>query len=147
MQHIGQLLRIFPAIPRPSMINGGSSVIKDSTTHGMITDADSAARPEISHSLSGCKLLRSDWSTNRYFRGSYSYPGPAASGQSADDLVAPLTAPAAAAAGSSDVGSDHALVCFAGEATSRHYMGTVHGAYMSGVREAERLLRQWGLKQ
>lgn len=29
---------------------------------------------------------------------------------------------------------------FAGEATHRHYMGTAHGAYMSGFREANRFL-------
>jgi hypothetical protein len=37
------------------------------------------------------------------------------------------------------------LVCFAGEATSRQHMGTVHGAFSSGVREAHRLLGSWGV--
>mmetsp|Transcript_6033 Transcript_6033/g.18610 ORF Transcript_6033/g.18610 Transcript_6033/m.18610 type:complete len:104 (+) Transcript_6033:1197-1508(+) len=32
------------------------------------------------------------------------------------------------------------VVMFAGEATHRHYMGTVHGAFMSGYREANRYL-------
>jgi hypothetical protein len=43
------------------------------------------------------------------------------------------------------VGRGIPLVCFAGEATSPHHMGTVHGAWGSGVREAERLLSAWGL--
>jgi polyamine oxidase len=29
---------------------------------------------------------------------------------------------------------------FAGEATNPEFFGTVHGAYLSGVREAERIL-------
>jgi hypothetical protein len=37
------------------------------------------------------------------------------------------------------------LVCFAGEATSESHMGTAHGAYLSGEREAGRLLEAWGL--
>ena len=32
-------------------------------------------------------------------------------------------------------------ICFVGEATSRTNPATVHGAYLSGVREAERILR------
>eukprot|EP00775_Hariotina_reticulata_P013153 gene13153-13283_t len=87
-------------------------------------------------------------------------PGPRASGSTADELAAPLTAadlPAAAlTSGDNGRGSDAAdpapgthdkvgrpLVCFAGEATSRHFMGTVHGAFLSGEREAERLLQYW----
>ena len=35
------------------------------------------------------------------------------------------------------------LVLFAGEATHAEHYGTAHGAFMSGVREAERLLAAW----
>jgi len=31
-------------------------------------------------------------------------------------------------------------ILFAGEATNRDYQGTVHGAYLSGLREAKRIL-------
>ena len=34
------------------------------------------------------------------------------------------------------------MILFAGEATHAHYFGTVHGAYLSGVREAKRILKQ-----
>jgi hypothetical protein len=119
---------------------------------GSASPDDAQAGPErspdaaqASHSsLAGCKLLRSTWSTDQRFLGSYSYPGPAASGATADVLAQPLTAADADAGTQQQQG---ALVCFAGEATSRHHMGTVHGAYMSGVREAGRLLAQWGLSE
>jgi hypothetical protein len=32
------------------------------------------------------------------------------------------------------------VLLFAGEATHRQYMGTVHGAFASGIREAHRLV-------
>ena len=37
------------------------------------------------------------------------------------------------------------LVLFAGEATHAEHYGTAHGAFMSGEREAERLLLAWQL--
>ena len=30
---------------------------------------------------------------------------------------------------------------FAGEATDQYYLGTVHGAYLSGIREAQRICK------
>lgn len=35
------------------------------------------------------------------------------------------------------------MLCFCGEATHEHYYSTVHGAWESGEREADRLLRYW----
>ena len=32
------------------------------------------------------------------------------------------------------------MVCFAGEATIENHFSTVHGAYLSGIRESERIL-------
>lgn len=63
------------------------------------------------------------WRSDPYSRGSYSFP---ALGQTLDDFDA-LAAP---------VGD---RVLFAGEATSRATFGTVHGAVLSAVREAQRL--------
>jgi monoamine oxidase len=63
------------------------------------------------------------WRSDPYSRGSYSFP---ALGQTLDDFDA-LAAPVA----------DRVL--FAGEATSRSTFGTVHGAVLSAVREAQRL--------
>ncbi|PND56330.1 amine oxidase [Mycobacterium sp. ENV421] len=64
------------------------------------------------------------WGTDRYARGSYSF---IAVGSSPDDMRA-LGEP---------VGE---RLMFAGEATNPEWFGTVHGAYLSGQREAERVL-------
>lgn len=67
------------------------------------------------------------WSQDEFARGSYSYVGPRASGDDYDALARPV--------------QDH--VFFAGEATSRHYPATVHGAYLSGVRAAQEIADLW----
>jgi hypothetical protein len=146
LQHLQQLLLSFPAIPLPTSdtnnISSSSSSVR-SETSGLAVRA-----------LEGCKVFRSNWGANPYTRGSYSYPGVgedgrAAGGSSAEALAAPLMATETEGQGSGSSGSsgtsDSPLVCFAGEATSRSYMGTVHGAFGSGVREAYRLLESWGL--
>lgn len=64
------------------------------------------------------------WAADPYARGSYSF---IAVGSSPDDMEA-LAEPV-----------DDRLA-FAGEATNAEFFGTVHGAYLSGVREADRIL-------
>jgi monoamine oxidase len=65
------------------------------------------------------------WSKDPLAVGAYSYIPPFASGDDYDALFAPV----------GDV------LFFAGEATSREYPATVHGAYLSGVATAEEILR------
>ncbi|KAA0107764.1 FAD-dependent oxidoreductase [Mycolicibacterium sp. P1-5] len=65
------------------------------------------------------------WGTDQYARGSYSF---IAVGSSPDDMHT-LGDP---------VGE---RLMFAGEATNPEWFGTVHGAYLSGLREADRILR------
>lgn len=64
------------------------------------------------------------WHADPYARGSYSYVPPGADGADIKSLARPVAE----------------RVFFAGEATSRAFPGTVQGAYLSGVREAERVL-------
>lgn len=68
------------------------------------------------------------WRSDPYARGSYSYP---AVGATPDDYTSMA----------SPVGS---TLRWAGEATSREHPSTAHGAYVSGLREAMRLLRDDG---
>ena len=64
------------------------------------------------------------WAADPYARGSYSF---VAVGSSPDDMEA-LAEP---------VGDK---LAFAGEATNAEFFATVHGAYLSGLREADRIL-------
>jgi len=84
-------------------------------------------------------LLRSDWGRNPLFWGSYSYVAVGSTGTDIDELAEPLPYP-------EDQSSNKPLqILFAGEATERHYYSTTHGAYLSGLREADRLLRHYNL--
>jgi polyamine oxidase len=64
------------------------------------------------------------WSRDPFARGSYSYVAAGATPDDFDALAEPV--------------GDRLL--FAGEATNREFFATVHGAYESGLREAERLI-------
>lgn len=63
------------------------------------------------------------WAADPFAFGSYSYNALGSDPTMRDALAAP----------------EGAVLLFAGEATSREYFGTVHGAYLSGVRAAEEL--------
>ena len=64
------------------------------------------------------------WASDPLAGGSYSHLPPGASGDDYDTLAEPLVE----------------QLFFAGEATHRKYPSTVHGAYLSGLREARRIL-------
>jgi monoamine oxidase len=70
------------------------------------------------------QILRTKWGQNPYSYGSYSY---ATAGVSTDayNILA-------------DAVSNR--VFFAGEHTSQQYRGSVHGAYLSGIREADKII-------
>ncbi|EIE25731.1 amine oxidase [Coccomyxa subellipsoidea C-169] len=74
------------------------------------------------------RIIRSAWGSDPLFRGSYSYVNAAGSPDDIDALAAPLTV------------SGRPVVCFAGEATHRQLTGTMGAAFLTGQREAARLL-------
>ncbi len=76
------------------------------------------------------ETLITRWHTDPFSQGSYSYLATHATPDAYDDLAAPLA---------DANGCDRLL--FAGEATHRQYAATVHGALLSGWREADRLQR------
>lgn len=65
------------------------------------------------------------WASDRWARGSYSYVPVRGSGADYETLAEPV--------------GDRLF--FAGEATNREYPATAHGAYLSGLREAARIVR------
>ncbi len=70
------------------------------------------------------KMVITRWSGDRYSRGSYSHLPVGATADDYDQMAAP-------------VGE---RLFFAGEATNSRFPATVHGALLSGIREANRLL-------
>lgn len=72
-----------------------------------------------------CVVTR--WRADPFSRGSYSFVAVGSSGTDYDLLAAPVSG-----------GADSKLF-FAGEHTMRNYPATVHGAFLSGLREAGRL--------
>ncbi|XP_050219746.1 probable polyamine oxidase 5 [Mercurialis annua] len=84
------------------------------------------------------KILRSKWGNDPLFLGSYSYVAVGSSGDDMDKLAEPLPKI------NGENKSGHQLqILFAGEATHRTHYSTTHGAYFSGLREANRLLQHY----
>ncbi|XP_037031800.1 possible lysine-specific histone demethylase 1 [Bradysia coprophila] len=78
------------------------------------------------------------WRADPWARGSYSFVSVGSSGSDYDLLAAPVTPTPNLANGSSET-SETPRLFFAGEHTIRNYPATVHGALLSGVREAGRI--------
>jgi spermine oxidase len=89
------------------------------------------------------RIRRSKWGTDPLFQGSYSYVAIDASGDDIDTNAKSLPLQE-----EGSVYKDSSIpplqLLFAGEATDRYYYGTTHAAYLSGLREAERLLQHYG---
>lgn len=85
------------------------------------------------------KVLKSLWGNDPLFLGSYSYVAVGSSGDDLDRMAEPLPR-----IGSHESANSPPLqLLFAGEATHRTHYSTTHGAYFSGLREANRLLQYY----
>ncbi|KAK4368697.1 hypothetical protein RND71_012489 [Anisodus tanguticus] len=83
------------------------------------------------------KVLKSQWGTDPLFLGSYSYVAVGSSGDDLDAMAEPLPK-------KTSIHSNIPLqILFAGEATHRTHYSTTHGAYFSGLKEANRLLHHY----
>ncbi|XP_062500761.1 peroxisomal N(1)-acetyl-spermine/spermidine oxidase-like [Corticium candelabrum] len=83
------------------------------------------------------EVLHTDWCRNELFQGAYSYPAVGCSPKDFDTLAQPLPAPPSST--NNDVKTPQLQLLFAGEATHRNYYSTLHGAYLTGIREADRI--------
>ncbi|XP_070568077.1 lysine-specific histone demethylase 1A-like isoform X2 [Ptychodera flava] len=82
------------------------------------------------------------WRADPWSRGSYSYVAAGSSGNDYDLLAIPVT-PAPVVPGAIPQQNNLPRVFFAGEHTIRNYPATVHGALLSGLREAGRIADQF----
>nr|XP_043628204.1 probable polyamine oxidase 5 [Erigeron canadensis] len=115
-------------------------VILDEVTTTLSTFLSSSSEEEHkgnvakkSSKLKLAKVLKSQWGNDPLFLGSYSYVAVGSSTSDIDTLAEPLT----------KSGSHPLQILFAGEATHRTHYSTTHGAYFSGIREANRLLEHY----
>ena len=74
------------------------------------------------------------WSKDRFARGSFSY---CPVGVDGEEELSIMSKPCYAK--ESTKTQSHPLILFAGEATTPYHPSTIHGAYLSGIREAYRL--------
>lgn len=96
-----------------------------------LSDAEQVAQAlEILRVMFGAEVpqpeiyLITRWASDPFALGSYTYLRPGGFGEDRDALAAPL----------------ENKLFFAGEATSREYLSTVHGAWLSGKRAAKEIL-------
>ena len=79
------------------------------------------------------------WKSDEWSRGSYSYVAAGSSGNDYDLMASPVANTTLGPA----IGTAQPRVFFAGEHTIRNYPATVHGALLSGLREAGRIADQF----
>ncbi|XP_043717830.1 probable polyamine oxidase 5 [Telopea speciosissima] len=87
------------------------------------------------------RALRSKWGNNPLFMGSYSYVAVGSSGHDFDLMAEPL--PQSSNSDFVEGASPPLQILFVGEATYRTHYSTTHGAYFSGLTEANRLLQHY----
>lgn len=88
------------------------------------------------------------WRADPWSRGSYSFVSTGASGNDYDILATPISLPqpnqnSQNSQNSSDTSTPPPRLFFGGEHTIRNYPATVHGAFLSGLREAGRIADQF----
>ena len=84
------------------------------------------------------------WKSDEWSRGSYSFVAAGSSGNDYDLMASPVVPPPSAGlAPNTPQPPNPPRVFFAGEHTIRNYPATVHGALLSGLREAGRIADQF----
>ncbi|KAJ7533324.1 hypothetical protein O6H91_13G043300 [Diphasiastrum complanatum] len=144
-------LSSFGYVPRhPLWSKSGSSECADNMLHERMAESASLRNGDcfkeclqMNEDVPLCSIKRSRWGTNPLFRGSYSYVAVGSSGADIELLAEPLPSQEQEGRASSSHAAPLLQLLFAGEATHRHHYSTTHGAYLSGVREADRLLQHY----
>ncbi|KHN24608.1 Putative polyamine oxidase 5 [Glycine soja] len=149
---VGEEALALESLKDEEIINGVSSTVscflqhsqwqKGSTSSHKLCNGNvnSEERSHHQNEVKFSKVMKSKWGTDPLFLGSYSYVAVGSSGDDLDTMAEPLPKdnscqPPAA--------SSPLQILFAGEATHRTHYSTTHGAYFSGLREANRLLQHY----
>nr|XP_004239292.1 probable polyamine oxidase 5 [Solanum lycopersicum] len=115
------------------IIDGFSKVISD-----LLENSKNKCNGHADSAIKFDKVLKTKWATDPLFLGSYSYVAVGSSGDDLDSMAEPLPK-----TNNHDLNSLQLQILFAGEATHRTHYSTTHGAYFSGLREANRLLQHY----
>ncbi|XP_020498583.2 peroxisomal N(1)-acetyl-spermine/spermidine oxidase [Labrus bergylta] len=86
-------------------------------------------------SITPKRILRTQWFSDPWTCGSYCYPAIGCSAKDLENMMEPLP--------TSESQSQALQVLFAGEATHPFFYSTVHGALLTGRREADRLINHY----
>ncbi|KAI4344511.1 hypothetical protein L6164_011728 [Bauhinia variegata] len=131
------------------IINGFSTTVssflshshkaRDTNSHKLCNGNANSEENSNGNEVKFSNVLKSQWGTDPLFLGSYSY---VAVGSSVDDLDA-MAEPLPKDSSCKPSASPSLQILFAGEATHRTHYSTTHGAYFSGLREADRLLQHY----
>lgn len=116
--------------------------------HGLSNNgnANSAESSSNERCLRFGRALKTRWGSDPLFLGSYSYVAVGSSGDDLDTMAEPLPKFGKPAPGPiASTPPPPLQILFAGEATHRTHYSTTHGAYFSGLREANRLLQYYKL--
>lgn len=146
---VGEEALALESLKDEEIINGVSSTVScflpqwqkgSSGSHklsnGNVNSEERSHQNEVKFS----KVLKSKWGTDPLFLGSYSYVAVGSSGDDLDTMAEPLPKDSSNCHPSA---SSPLQILFAGEATHRTHYSTTHGAYFSGLREANRLLQHY----
>ncbi|KAK7411939.1 hypothetical protein VNO78_03384 [Psophocarpus tetragonolobus] len=146
---VGEEALALESLKDEEIINGVSSTVSCFLQHSQWQKGSSSHKlpngnvnsEEISHQneVKFSKVLKSKWGTDPLFLGSYSYVAVGSSGDDLDTMAQPLPKDSSCQPSA----SCPLQVLFAGEATHRTHYSTTHGAYFSGLREANRLLQHY----
>ncbi|KAE9609892.1 putative non-specific polyamine oxidase [Lupinus albus] len=118
------------------IIQGVSTTLSSFLSHKFCNGNVNSEDKSQGYGVKFSKVLKTKWGTDPLFLGSYSYVAVGSSGDDLDAMAEPLPK-------DKPLASPPLQILFAGEATHRTHYSTTHGAYFSGLREANRLLQHY----
>jgi len=146
---VGEEALALESLKDEEIINGVSSTVscflqhsqwqKGSSSHKLCNGNVNSEEKSHQNEVKFSKVLRSKWGTDPLFLGSYSYVAVGSSGDDLDAMAEPLPKDSSC----QPCATSPLQILFAGEATHRTHYSTTHGAYFSGLREANRLLQHY----